>query len=73
MHRQIQNKPCVSWWYIDVLRLETIGLCEKLNSIYIIFLTKNNQLFLKTVLDGSSLVSTKNWLIYIMYKHNYII
>ncbi len=56
MHRQIQNKPCVSWRYIDVLRLETIGLCEKLNSIYIIFFTKNNLLKIdfrfETVLDG---------------------
>ncbi len=56
MHRQIQIKPCVSWWYIDVLRLETIGLCEKLNRIYIIFLTKNNLLKIdfqfETVLDG---------------------
>ncbi len=37
MHRQILIKPCGSWLYIDVLRHETIGLCEKRNSIYIIF------------------------------------
>ncbi len=37
MHRQIQIKHCGSWRYIDVLRHETIGLCEKLNSIYIFF------------------------------------
>ncbi len=36
MHTQIQIKPCGSWRYIDVLRHETIGLCEKLNSISII-------------------------------------
>ncbi len=37
IHRQNQIKPCGSWWYIEVLRHETISLCKKLNSIYIIF------------------------------------
>ncbi len=34
-HRQNQIKPCGSWRYIEVLRHKTIGLCKKLNSIYI--------------------------------------
>jgi len=37
IHIQNQMKPCGSWRYIDVLRQETIGLCEKLTSIYIVF------------------------------------
>ncbi len=37
IHRQNKIKPCGSWRYIEVLRHETIGLCKKLNSIYIIF------------------------------------
>ncbi len=36
-HRQNQIKPCGLWWYIEVLRHETIGLCKKLNSTCIIF------------------------------------
>ncbi len=36
-HRQNQIKPCGSWRYIEVLRHKTIGLCKKLNNIYIIF------------------------------------
>ncbi len=38
IHRQNQIKHCDSWRYIEVLRHETISLCKKLNSIYIIFL-----------------------------------
>ncbi len=38
IHRQNQIKPFGSWRYIEVLRHETIGLCKKLNSIYIAFL-----------------------------------
>ncbi len=37
IHRQNQIKPCSSWRYTEVLRHETIGLCKKLNSIYIVF------------------------------------
>ncbi len=37
IHRQNQIKSCGSWRYIEVLKHETIGLCKKLNSIYIIF------------------------------------
>ncbi len=32
IHIQNQIKPYVSWWYIEVLRHQTIGLCKKLNS-----------------------------------------
>ncbi len=37
IHRQNQIKPCGSWQYNEVLRHKTIGLCKKLNSIYIIY------------------------------------
>ncbi len=37
IHRQNQIKPYGSWRYIEVLKNETIGLCKKLNSSYIIF------------------------------------
>ncbi len=36
-HSHNQIKPCCSWRYIKVVRHETIGLCKKPNSIYIIF------------------------------------
>ncbi len=38
IHTQNQIKPCGSWRYIEVLRHETISLCKKQNSIYIVFL-----------------------------------
>ncbi len=37
IHRQNQIKPCCLWRYIEILQHETISLCKKLNSIYIIF------------------------------------
>ncbi len=39
IHRQNHIKPRGSWRYIEVFRHETIGLCKKLNSIYIFFLS----------------------------------
>ncbi len=36
MHRQNQIKPCGSWWYIEVLRNKTFGLCKK-QCLYIFF------------------------------------
>ncbi len=37
MHREIQIKQLPHRNYIDGLRHETSGLCEKTNSIYIVF------------------------------------
>ncbi len=33
-----QINPVGSWWYIEGLKTRTIGLCKKLNSIYIVSL-----------------------------------
>ncbi len=33
--------PAATWRYTEVLRHETISLCKKLNSIYIIFFTSD--------------------------------
>ncbi len=59
MRTQIQIKPCCSWRYIDVLRHEIIGLCEKLNSIYIIFLPLVQAMsnFVSTYVDNDPYVS----------------